>query len=91
MPAVDVSIHRPCVAESVALHAEDFLEGIPELRTPAVYERVEGRVCITYPVHYLEGEIEVTFEIIPYGYHHIEQKEGQPAQSKYPHNDAQCL
>lgn len=89
VPAVDVSIHGPRVAEAVPLHAEDFLEGIPELRTPAVNERIEGGVRVTYPVEYPEGEVDVLY--LPDGHHHVEQKEGQPAQSEDPHDDAQCL
>lgn len=89
MPAVDVSVHGPCVTEAVPLHAENFLEGIPELRAPAVNERVKGRVCVTYPVEYPVGEVNAFH--IPYGMHHIKQKEGQPAQSEDPHDDAQCL
>lgn len=89
MPAVDVSVHGPRVAEAVPLHAEDFLEGIPELGTPTVNERVEGRVCVSYPVQYPEGKVVVL--LLPYGHHHVEQKEGQPAQGEDPHDDAQGL
>lgn len=89
MPAVDVSIHGPRVAEAVPFHAQDLFEGIPKLRTPAVNERVEGRVRITNPVEYPEGEVVVL--VLPYSHHHVEQEEGQPAQSEDPHDDPEGL
>lgn len=89
MLAVDVSVHGCWVGQAVPLQAEDFLEGVPKLRAPAVNEGVEGRVGVTYPVEYPEGKVVVL--LLPNGHHHVEQEEGQPAQSEDPHDDAQSL
>lgn len=89
MPAVDVSVHGHWVGQAVPLQAEDFFEGVPELGAPAVNEGVEGRIGVAYPVEYPEGKVIVL--LLPYGHHHVEQEERQPAQSEDPHDDAKGL
>lgn len=66
--------------------AQKLLEGNPEIWTPTVDKRIEGRVDIAQPV-----KEDVNFlrdEVGPDDVHNIDNEEGQPAEGEGAHDDA---
>lgn len=66
--------------------AEQPLEGLSEIRAPAVDDRVEGRVSISQPIE--EKEELVRHQVPVENVHYVHQEEGQPAECEGAHYDA---
>lgn len=66
--------------------AQKLLKGNPEIWTPTVDKRIEGRVDVAQPV-----KEDVNFlrdEVVPDNVHDIDNEEGQPAEGECAHDDA---